>query len=106
MALGCRRAFGTGFRGGSALRLGLRTHGTRNAGASRSAEEAGGGWILSIRAESHVPGVLSGMGRAVGGLWTSEPGRHGGGVRCCAGRGFVCVAVRGADAAKNVRRGV
>jgi len=46
------------------------------------------------------------MGGAVGGLRTGEPGRDRAGVRDCAGRGFVCVVVRGADAAKNVRRAV
>ena len=103
MALDCGRAFGSWFRGGSTLRLGLRADGTRNASANRSAEEPGGGWILSIRAESHVPGILSGMGWAVVGLRTSEPGSDRVGVRDCAGRGFVCVAVRGADARKDVR---
>ena len=106
MALDCGRALGAWFRRGTALRLGLWMDRTRDAGANCSAEEAGGGGVLPVREEPHVPGVHRGMGRAMGGLWNCEPGRDRGGVRDCAGCGFVCAVVRGADAPKNVRRGL
>src|ERR1019366_8132048 len=74
MALDCGRALGAWFRGGPALRLGLRMDGTRYAGAGCSAEETGCGGVLSLRAEPHVPGVLRGLGGAVGSLRTGKPG--------------------------------
>ena len=43
-------AVGAGICRGIAVRVGLRAHGTRNAGADRSAEAAGGGGILPLRA--------------------------------------------------------
>src|SRR5271157_2310589 len=106
MALDCGRALGAWFRGGTTLRVGLRMGGTRDAGSNCSAEEAGGGGVLSIRAEPHVPGVHRGMDRAVGGFRTGKFARNRGGVRDCAGGGFICVVIRGAAPAKNVRRGL
>ena len=106
MALDCSRALGAWFQRGAAVRVGLRMGGTRNAGTDCSAEEAGRGGVLSICAKPDVARVLPGMGRAVGGLRMGEPGCDRGGVRDCAGHGFVSVALRGANASKDVWRGV
>jgi hypothetical protein len=82
--------------------------GTRNAGAGDSADTAGGGGILSLCAESDVPGIFRRLGGAVGDLWTwnCEPGRGRRGVRGRSRRSFVCPAVRGAAPAKDIRPGV
>src|SRR4030095_2576783 len=77
----CCPAFGAWFRSSTTVRVGLRTDGTRNTCANCSAEEAGCGGVLSIRAEPDVCRLLRWMGRAVGGLRTSELAfdRSGGG---------------------------
>src|SRR5208282_5438567 len=110
MALDCGRALGAWFRRSAALHMGFRMDGARNAGAGDSADTAGGGGILSLCAESDVPGILCRLGGAVGDLWTwtwnCEPGRGRRGVRGSARRCFVCPAVRGAAPAKDIRPGV
>src|SRR5271166_153101 len=106
MALDRSRAVGAGLRGGVALCVGLWKDGTGHAGAGGSAAEAGGGGALSICAEPYVYWVLCGLGRAVGDLRTGEPRCDRRCVRGGAGCGALCVAVRAADAAEEVRRGL
>src|SRR5208283_4654049 len=106
MALDRGRALGAWFRGGHTVRVGFRMDGTRNASASCSAEEAGCGGLLSLRAEPDVLGVLRGLGGTVGGRRSGELSCDQWGVRGGAGRGLVCAAVRGAAPAEHIRRGV
>ena len=75
------------------VRVGFRMDGTRNARADCSAEEAGCGGVLPIRAQPDVLGVLRGLDRAVGGFRTGKPARNRGGVRNCAGREFLCAVI-------------
>src|ERR1700733_4336713 len=97
---GCARR--AGFRGGGAVYLGFRKDGPWNTGSDGSATEAGGDGAVPVCAESDVPRVLCGLGRAVGDLRPGECGRDCVGVCCAGSRGSVCGAVRAADAAKEV----
>src|SRR5208337_941783 len=106
LAVDCGHPVGTGLRGGLALRLGFRTDGPRNARADCSPAEAGGGGILPLCAEPDVCGILRGLDGTLGDLWAGQPGGdHCGGHRC-GGSSPLCAVLRGADAAKEVRRGV
>jgi hypothetical protein len=71
-------SFGAGICGCPALRLGLRMDGTWYSGPVRSAPALGHSRSLSLRAESHVPGLRDGLVRVVGRVRTPESGcdRH------------------------------
>src|SRR5712692_11603309 len=75
-------SLGARIRGGSTLHLGLRVDGTRNACARGSAAAISGGGFLPLRAKPDVLGLCSWVDRAVGGLWTRQPGSD----RCRRGR--------------------
>jgi hypothetical protein len=75
MAVDCGCALRAGFRVGGALYLGLRKDGTWDTGSDGSAAEAGGDGAVPVCAESDVPRVLCGLGRAVGHLRPGECGR-------------------------------
>ena len=93
MAVDCGRALRTWLRGGTTLRVGFRPDRTRNAGTSRSTQEAGCSGILSLRAEPDVPGILRGLDRAVGNLRKGQHRRNRGRLRCYIGCRFICAAV-------------
>jgi hypothetical protein len=106
MALDRCCAVGAGLRGRASMRVGLWTHGTRHTSADSSAEAAGGGGFLSLRAQPHVFGILYGVDGIVGGF---RPSKSGGDRGCVFGgsrRPPVCDGVRGAHAAKDVWRGI
>src|ERR1035438_494434 len=93
VAMDCCPTLGARVRGGPKVRLGLWTHRSRNARAPYSAEEAGGGWLLQVRAQSDVRWLLRRMDRAVGGSRSREfaADRRSG---CCSGRsGSLCAVV-------------
>src|SRR5260370_14321722 len=106
LALDWGRPISAGFCGGVKMHLGFRMDRTRNACANCSPSESGSGGILSICAEPHVLRLHCGLIGAVGGLWTSEPGNTGGGLGRRGRSGLVCAVLRGADSAKDVRRGI
>src|SRR5229473_4067452 len=54
LAMAGSHTVGAGIRGGSTLRLGLWLDRTRNPCAYRTASTASGGWLLPVRAQSHV----------------------------------------------------
>src|ERR1035437_6406729 len=76
-------AVGTGIRGGPALRLGFWVDGTGHAGSHRSAAAVGRGGVLPLCAESDVPGLRSGMDRAVDWVRKRQRGGDGGGGGGC-----------------------
>src|SRR5205085_10380759 len=106
MAVDRGGAVGVGICSGAAVRVGFRANRTRDARTSRSAEAAGRGRFLPLRAQSYVRGVPDGLGGIVGGVWVGESGGDPGGVSGAAGSASVCDWVRGANAAQNVRRGI
>src|SRR6516225_9262736 len=65
IALDCCCALGAWFHSSTSVRVGLRTDGTRNAGANGSAAEAGSSGVLSICSKPMYLGVFVGWA----GLW-------------------------------------
>ncbi len=106
MAVGWRHARCAWLRGGAPVRLELRMDWPWNAGAGGPAQEAGGRRLLSPRPEPDVPRVFCGLGGAVARLRTRELGGNRCGIRGRVRHRLFRAAVRGANAAKVVRRGV
>ena len=63
-----------GIRGCLTLHLGLRMDGTRHSCPCRPTAAISSGGFLSLRAEPHVRGLCSRLGRTVGDSWAQQPG--------------------------------
>jgi hypothetical protein len=106
VAMDCGGAVGAGICGGVALRLGFWTNGARDTGTNRSAEETGGGGILPICAESDVHGIFLRVDWIMGDVRMVELGGDWRGRAGDFGSHGVCAAVRRAEPAEIVWRGI